>query len=211
MPSLTPRDRLSLCRFIFADGRTCRTPRISTNPNFCFYHAQLEAQSQASAKLAEDLSRLFSGNSVTANDLSAALCRLIPAVLQGHIKPRAARTVAYMIQTLLQTIRISQPEHTQASGANAWPDAASSSANASNHDDTPRNAIRETQPAPPAPRQPKSDQPRTSQNTGEPQTSTLPAHRQPETVASALAAARSLFPSRPDSQAPTDQASTSHP
>ncbi|HYL61025.1 MAG TPA: hypothetical protein VE077_00265 [Candidatus Methylomirabilis sp.] len=130
MPSLSPNDRLSLCRFTFADGRQCRTPRVAANPNFCFYHAQKEAQSQAVAKLAADLSFIFSGTYVSANDLSAALSRLVPAVLLGHIKPRTARTLAYMIQTLLQTIRLSQHEFINTFGSKTWRKAVAHSVNA---------------------------------------------------------------------------------
>lgn len=120
MPTLSPRDRLSLCRFIFSDGRACRSPRTAADPQFCFYHAQKEAQSQAVAQLAADLTRIFSGGYVSAGDLSAALSRLIPAVLLGHIKPRAARTIAYMLQTFVQTVRLSQHEAIQAFGAKTW-------------------------------------------------------------------------------------------
>ena len=120
MPTLSPNDRLSLCRFIFSDGRACRSPRTAADPQFCFYHAQKEAQSQAVAKLAEDLTRIFSGGYVSAGDLSAALSHLIPAVLLGHIKPRAARTIAYMLQTFVQTVRLSEHEAIQAFGAKTW-------------------------------------------------------------------------------------------
>lgn len=120
MPTLSPNDRLSLCRFIFSDGRACRSPRTAADPHFCFYHAQKEAESQAVAKLAEDLTRIFSGGYVSAGDLSAALSRLIPAVLLGHIKPRAARTIAYMLQTFVQTVRLSQHEVIQTFGAKTW-------------------------------------------------------------------------------------------
>jgi hypothetical protein len=95
MPSLTAKDRVSLCLFTFTDGRRCRTPRISSHPHFCFYHAQKESQSQATAKLAKDLAYFFSGDYLSANDLNTALGRLIPAVIRGEIKPRVARTVAY--------------------------------------------------------------------------------------------------------------------
>ena len=39
MASLSPKDRVSLCLFSFTDGRRCCTPRISSHPHFCFYHA----------------------------------------------------------------------------------------------------------------------------------------------------------------------------
>ena len=53
MPSLSKKDRVSLCLFAFSDGRRCRTPRIATHPHFCLYHAQKEAQSLATQKLGE--------------------------------------------------------------------------------------------------------------------------------------------------------------
>jgi len=39
MASLRPQDRVSLCRFTFADGRQCRTPRAGKHPHFCPFHA----------------------------------------------------------------------------------------------------------------------------------------------------------------------------
>src|SRR5713226_10663779 len=39
MSSLRPQDRKSLCRFTFADGRQCRTPRCPHHPHFCSDHA----------------------------------------------------------------------------------------------------------------------------------------------------------------------------
>lgn len=113
MPSLDPVDRFNLCRFTFADGRRCRTPRLSTNPNFCHYHAQLETQSQFTTQLANEISQLLANPRLSPNDLSSAIARLIPAVLNGHLKIRTARTVAYLLQTLLQTVRLSQSGHLQ--------------------------------------------------------------------------------------------------
>ena len=200
MPSLTPKDRLSLCRFSFSDGRTCRTPRASGHPRFCFYHARREAQSLATAQLAEDFSRLFSGNYVSANNLSAALARLIPAVLQGHIKARTARTLAYMIQTLLQTIRAAQNEYGQTFGASAWRKAVANSIHAR------RENLPAAQPAPQPQSQPSPasqpcanpNSPQPSSPSLEPQLSARPDYRRPQTVASALDIARKIFPPRPD-------------
>ena len=133
MPSLSPKDRVSLCLFTYEDGRRCRTPRISSHPHFCFYHAQKESQSQAAEKLAKDLAFFFSGDYLSAYDLNTALGRLIPAVIRGQIKPRVARTVAYMLQTLLQSTRLAQHEYINAFGTDAWRDAVRTSVN-SNHD-----------------------------------------------------------------------------
>jgi len=37
------KDRASLCRFTFADGRHRRTPRSPSHPHFCFDHARKES------------------------------------------------------------------------------------------------------------------------------------------------------------------------
>ena len=129
MSSLSPKDRVSLCLFTFEDGRRCRTPRISSHPHFCFYHAQKEARVQATEKLAKDLACFFSGDYLSANDLSTALSRLIPAVIRGDIKPRLARTVAYMVQTQLQAIHLSQHEYINAFGTDGWRKAIRNSVN----------------------------------------------------------------------------------
>ncbi len=97
-------DRVSLCSFTFSDGRRCRTPRPRDNPHFCFYHAQKDARARTTQKLGKDLAYFFSGDYLSACDLSTALARLIPAVVRGDVKPRAARTVAYLAQTLMQSI-----------------------------------------------------------------------------------------------------------
>ncbi len=133
MPSLTAKDRAPLCLFSYEDGRRCRTPRISSHPHFCFYHAQKEAQSQAAESLAKDLDYFFSGDYLSACDLSTAMGRLIPAVIRGHIKPRLARTVPYMLQTQLQAIHLAQHEYINAFGTDAWRDAVRHSVT-SNHD-----------------------------------------------------------------------------
>ena len=133
MASLSPKDRVSLCLFSYEDGRRCRTPRISSHPHFCFYHAQKESQSQTAEKLAKELAYFFSGDYLSANDLNTAVGRLIPAIIRGQIKPRLARTVAYMFQTLMQSTRLAQHEYINAFGTDGWRDAVHTSVT-SNHD-----------------------------------------------------------------------------
>jgi len=133
MSSLSPKDRVPLCLFTFTDGRRCLTPRTGNHPHFCFYHAQKEARSQTADKLAKDLACFFSGEYLSACDLSTALARLIPAVVRGDIKPKLARTIAYMFQTLTQSIHISQKEYANAYGTEGWRKAVRNSIN-SNYD-----------------------------------------------------------------------------
>ncbi len=210
MPSLTAKDRVSLCLFTFTDGRRCRTPRISSHPHFCFYHAQKESQSQATAKLAKDLAYFFSGDYLSANDLNTALGRLIPAVIRGEIKPRVARTA--------------QHEYINAFGIDAWRETVSSSIN-SNHDhlyppdpndpDPDDNASdgaepEESEPNPPAP----SQSARSQTPTQPPQQATAPPQPPPSTrtdTEAALNIARSLFPNRANAAQSQPTAPTTNP
>src|SRR6266851_9260172 len=119
MSSRRPQDRKSLCRFIFADGRQCRTPRSPGHPHFCSDHAHKDS-GRAADKLARELSYLSSGEYLSACDLSAALGRLIAGVARGDIKPRSARTLAYLSQILVQTIHLAQHEYINALGTDSW-------------------------------------------------------------------------------------------
>src|SRR6266852_1595277 len=120
MSSLRPQDRKSLCRFTFADGRQCRTPRSPHHPHFYSDHARKDSQASAADKLARELSYFLSGEYLSACDLSAALSRLLPAVVRGDIKPRSARTLAYLSQTLAQTIHLAEDEYINALGTDSW-------------------------------------------------------------------------------------------
>jgi hypothetical protein len=133
MSSLSPKDRVSLCSFTFSDGRRCRTPRVAKHPRFCFYHAQKEARARTAKKLGKDLAYFFSGDYLSACDLSTALARLIPAVVRGDVKPKTAHTVAYMAQTLMQSIHISEQEYINAFGTDGWRKSVRNSVN-SNYD-----------------------------------------------------------------------------
>jgi hypothetical protein len=112
--------RASLCLFTFTDGRRCRTPRSGSHLHFCFYHARKESQAKAADKLGKDLSYFFSGDYVSACDLSTGLARLLAAVARGEIKPKTAKTLAYLAQTLLQTLHLAQHEYINALGTEAW-------------------------------------------------------------------------------------------
>src|SRR5438477_11246990 len=81
-------DRVSLCTFSYSDGRRCRTPRLRNHHHFCFYHGQKEARARTAQRLGKDLAYFFSGDCLSACDLSTALAPLFPAVCRGDIKPR---------------------------------------------------------------------------------------------------------------------------
>jgi len=133
MSSLSAKDRASLCSFTFSDGRRCCTPRFANHPRFCPYHAQKEARARAAKKLGKDLGYFFSGDYLSACDLSTALGRLIPAVVRGDVKPKTAHTVAYLAQTLMQAIHLSKHEYINAFGTEGWRTSVRTSVNG-NHD-----------------------------------------------------------------------------
>jgi hypothetical protein len=113
-------DRSSLCSFTFADGRQCRTPRRDGHPHLCAFHARKEAQTLAGQEAGEDIAYHLSGSYVSACDLSSALGRLFSAVAQGQVKPKTASTLAYLGQTLVQTLHLAQGEYINAFGKNYW-------------------------------------------------------------------------------------------
>ncbi len=173
MSSLSAKDRVSLCSFTFSDGRRCRTPRTRNNPRFCAYHAQKEARAQAAETLGKDLSYFFSGNYLSACDLSTALARLIPAVVRGDVKPKTAHTVAYLMQTLLQAIHLSKHEYINAFDTDGWRKAIRNSVN--------HNLDYRFPPAP-KPKQPESPQPQPQPQPAQPPVncpSSLATHHSP--------------------------------
>jgi len=114
-------DRSSLCSFTFADGRQCRTPRAA-HPYLCAFHARKDAQALAGEAAGKEIAYHLSGSYVSACDLSSALGRLFSAVAQGQIKPKTASTLAYLAQSLVQTLPLAQHEYIEAYDTDAWRD-----------------------------------------------------------------------------------------
>src|SRR5258708_4976199 len=110
----------NLCAFTFADGRQCRTPRCSGHLHLCYFHAQKEAESLAAQQVGKDISRFLPAKLLTACDLGVAMSRLFCAVAQGQVKPKVASTLAYLAQTMLQSIPIAQDEYIHSFDTNAW-------------------------------------------------------------------------------------------
>src|SRR5229473_8009071 len=119
--SKSKKDRsTNLCAFTFADGRQCRTPRRSGHPHLCYFHAQKEAERLAAKQAAADISSFLSTNLLSACDLSAAMARLFCAVAQGQIKPKVASTLAYLSQTMVQSIPMARQEYCEAFSFDSW-------------------------------------------------------------------------------------------
>jgi len=120
MSAKRSKDRSYLCFFTFADGRQCRTPRSAGHPYLCAFHARKEAQALAGQEAGKDIAYHLSGSYVSACDLTSALGRLFSAVAQGQVKPKTASTLAYLGQTLVQTLHLAQNEYINAYGTDSW-------------------------------------------------------------------------------------------
>lgn len=120
MSTIRSKDRSSLCSFTFADGRRCRMPRQSGHPFLCCFHARREAQAQAAEEIGRDVRYFLSGDFLSACDLSLALGRVFAGAARGHLKPKTAGTLAYLGQTLLQTIQLAQNEYINAFSTDRW-------------------------------------------------------------------------------------------
>jgi hypothetical protein len=114
------KDHCALCSFCFTDGRRCRIPRSPNHPHLCAFHARKETQSLAADHVSREISSCFPGDYLSACDLSSALGHLICAVAQGHIKTKTATALAYLSQTLVQSIQIAQQEYINAFGTDSW-------------------------------------------------------------------------------------------
>jgi hypothetical protein len=147
-------DRASLCSFMFVDGRRCRIPRRVDHPYLCAFHARKEAQTLAGEVAGKDIAYHLSGSYVSACDLSSALGRLFSAVAQGQVKPKTATTLAYLGQTLVQSVQLAQHEYINAFGTNYWRETIRTS-----HEQSADHSADDTSPDPDAEPDPESPTP----------------------------------------------------
>jgi hypothetical protein len=110
----------SVDRSAVAHARRCRTPRCSAHPHLCYDHARKGAQALAAQQMGRNIAADLSGGYLSACDLSSALAPLFSGVAQGHVKPKTASTLAYLGQTLLQSIQFAQHEYINPFGTNSW-------------------------------------------------------------------------------------------
>ena len=109
-----------VCRFTFGNGRSCRMLLSPSHTSLCTYHARKESQAITAQGVGRNLAASLSHDFITACDLTSALSQLFGAIAQGHLQPKTANTLAYVGQTISQTLRLSQQEFIAAYGAQAW-------------------------------------------------------------------------------------------
>src|SRR5713101_7562719 len=110
------KDRSSLCSFTFVDGRYCRTLDCGG----------LAAAFEAKPPAIHACKEAHRNNSLCS--LCSALCALCGKSFSsltgphwpGQVKPKTASTLAYLGQTLVQTLPLAQHEYINAYGANSW-------------------------------------------------------------------------------------------
>lgn len=110
----------SVCSYTFADGRQCRTPRISRESQLCHFHSKKQAEAERRRRIGFEIGGWVTTEYLSANDLGHALGLVFSQTLQGTIKPKTASTLAYLGQTMMQTIHLAQHEYINAHGADAW-------------------------------------------------------------------------------------------
>jgi hypothetical protein len=102
----------------------CRRPPLPHSPRRAPVPLRVprrkDAQALAGEAAGKDIAYHLSGSFVSACDLRTALGRLFSAVAQGQVKPKTASTLAYLGQTLVQTLHIAQDEYINAYGTNSW-------------------------------------------------------------------------------------------
>ena len=109
-----------VCRFAYSDGRRCRMLLSPSHTYLCAFHALKESRALGAQKVGHSLAASLSQDFITACDLTAALSQLFAAIAQGHLKPKTANTLAYVGQTITQTLRLSRQEFISAYGTQAW-------------------------------------------------------------------------------------------
>jgi hypothetical protein len=124
-----PGLRAGLCAFTFSDGRCCANLRHPTHPHLCLPHARKEAAQLAEQQAGVSLCQEIKRNYVTATDLTWTISRVFEAVASGQIKPRTAKTLAYLAQIMAQTIPLAQHEFVSSLGHKSWAECVSESLN----------------------------------------------------------------------------------
>ena len=114
-------DRTDLCHFTYSDGRRCTLPQFPDDMGLCYHHGQKRRAFLESRQAGRETSRFLRNDIHTACDLSATLAALFAATAEGYIKPKAAATLAYISQLMLQTQKLAKQEFLEAFEA-TWPD-----------------------------------------------------------------------------------------
>ncbi len=110
------KDSASLCTSTTSDGRRCTTPRSKSSPHFCHYHARKDQKQRDAERVRQEITSGLASDYITACGLNATLARLFEALVRGDINRKTAGTLAYLAQTMLQTMPIAEREFSRSFG-----------------------------------------------------------------------------------------------
>jgi hypothetical protein len=113
-------DRTHSCAFTFASANHCRMPVSPAHPYLCTFHARKEASARGAERAGQQIAYDLSSRYVSFGDLSSAIAHTISAVAQRHMTPRAATSIAYLSQTLYQSISQAETDYVRTFGVDAW-------------------------------------------------------------------------------------------
>ena len=120
MSTAQAMDRTRSCTFTFANTRHCRMPLSPSHPYLCTFHARKEAAARGAERAGQQIAYDLSSRYVSFADLSSAIAHTISAVAQRHMTPRAATSIAYLSQTLYQSISCAETDYVRTFGVDAW-------------------------------------------------------------------------------------------
>jgi hypothetical protein len=123
MSKNSSKDRASLCTFTFSDGRQCRIPRYTTEPDFCYFHARKVARRLEAEAAGKQIAKYLNADFLTACDLSNTFATLFSAAAQGFIKPKTVGSLACLGQLMLRTHILAKEEFREAFDKDTWLDA----------------------------------------------------------------------------------------
>jgi hypothetical protein len=120
-------DDTNRCTFAFADGRQCKLPQSEDDMGLCYFHARKYLDRMKAREAGLRISKFLNNRVLTASDFNSALAALFSATALGYMKPKAAATLAYLAQIMLQTQRLAKEEYLHAYQA-PWQEAVQRSA-----------------------------------------------------------------------------------
>jgi hypothetical protein len=120
MSTAQAMDRTHSCAFTFANANHCRMPLSPSHPYLCTFHARKEASARGAERAGQQIAYDLSSRYVSFADLSSAIAHTISAVAQRHMTPRAATSIAYLSQTLYQSISCAETDYVRTFGVDAW-------------------------------------------------------------------------------------------
>jgi hypothetical protein len=93
-----------LCEIIFDDGRRCHMSKCQDHAYYCYFHARRDNAARAEETAIGKITGALAGRSIDFDNLSSALAHTITALAEGHMDTKTAATIAYIGQSLVQSV-----------------------------------------------------------------------------------------------------------